>query len=213
MLKKAKAEMGSQIDQARELSQTVFNSSHQIWLAGLGAFARAQQEGMKMFDTLVRQGQKLETRTRQAASDTATAARDAATAKAKEMQQMAGGTWDKLEQVFEDRVARALSKLGVYTQNDVQQLVQRVDALSEAVNRLIVSGGGAAVPGLVRSSRKTAAGAARSAAKGSVRKSAAKAPPKRAAKASKKTAAKAAAVEAPRAPKRGARKAASAPEA
>jgi hypothetical protein len=55
------------------------------------------------------------------------------------MQQMAGGTWDKLEQVFEDRVARALSKLGVYTQNDVQQLVERVDALSEAVNRLIAT--------------------------------------------------------------------------
>ena len=37
---------------------------------------------------------------------------------------MAGGTWDKLEQVFEDRVARALSKLGVYTQNDVQKLAR-----------------------------------------------------------------------------------------
>ena len=42
---------------------------------------------------------------------------------------MAGGTWDKLEQVFEDRVARALSKLGVYTQNDVQRLAARVDEL------------------------------------------------------------------------------------
>ena len=42
---------------------------------------------------------------------------------------MAGGTWDKLEQVFEDRVARALSKLGVHTQDDVERLSQRVDAL------------------------------------------------------------------------------------
>jgi hypothetical protein len=57
---------------------------------------------------------------------------------------MAGGTWDKLEQVFEDRVARALSKLGVYTQNDVEKLAERVDALSEAVNELIKSGGRAA---------------------------------------------------------------------
>ena len=54
---------------------------------------------------------------------------------------MAGGTWDKLEQVFEDRVARALSKLGVYTQNDVQRLAERVDALSEAVNELIKATG------------------------------------------------------------------------
>ena len=50
---------------------------------------------------------------------------------------MAGGTWDKLEQVFEDRVARALSKLGVYTQNDVQRLAARVDELAAAVNKLV----------------------------------------------------------------------------
>ncbi|HZQ61434.1 MAG TPA: phasin family protein [Casimicrobiaceae bacterium] len=144
MLKRAKAEAQSQANakpaagnDVRELSQSVLNSSHQIWLAGLGAFSRAQAEGMKVFEALVRQGQELETRTRRAAADTATAARDVAAEKAKEMQKMAGGTWDKLEQVFEDRVARTLSKLGVYTQNDVKQLSQRVDALSEAVNRLI----------------------------------------------------------------------------
>jgi polyhydroxyalkanoate synthesis regulator phasin len=52
------------------------------------------------------------------------------------MQQIAGGTWDKLEQVFEERVARALSRLGFYTQQDIQRLTERVDALAEAVNRL-----------------------------------------------------------------------------
>ena len=54
---------------------------------------------------------------------------------------MAGGTWDKLEQVFEDRVARALGKLGVYTQNDVQKLADRVEALSAAVNELLKASG------------------------------------------------------------------------
>jgi hypothetical protein len=88
----------------------------------------------------------LQDRTKRAATETAAAARGAATAKAKEMQQMAGGTWDKLEQVFEDRVARALSKLGVYTQNDVQRLAARVDELAAAVNKLVKApaGGGAA---------------------------------------------------------------------
>jgi poly(hydroxyalkanoate) granule-associated protein len=142
MLKKAKAELGMKpIEQAKELSQVVLNSSHQIWLAGLGAFARAQEEGMKVFDSLVKQGEHLEQRTRQAAADTAAAARGAAKAKAKEMQEMAGGTWDKLEQVFEDRVARALSKLGVYTQNDVQRLADRVDYLAAKVDALLRSGG------------------------------------------------------------------------
>ncbi len=163
MLKKAKGESGGKtMEQAKELSQAVLNSSHQIWLAGLGAFARAQAEGMKVFEGLVRQGQQLETRTREVAAETAVAARGAASAKAKEMQKMAGGTWDKLEQVFEDRVARALSKLGVYTQNDVQQLAHRVDVLSEAVNRLIRSSGSATS---VRASAKRARGSGSTAKK------------------------------------------------
>lgn len=142
MLKKARAERDAeQGADTRDLSKSVLESSRQIWLAGLGAFSRAQAEGMKVFESLVKQGEVVETKTRQAASDTATAARNAAQSKAKEMQQMAGGTWDKLEKVFEDRVARALSRLGVHTQSDVDRLAERVDALSEAVNRLIKSSG------------------------------------------------------------------------
>ena len=150
MLKKAKAKLAEEadgtegsagkketMDTAKEMAQTVLDSSHQIWLAGLGAFSQAKQEGAKMFETLVKQGEQLQDRTKRAAAETASVARDAATAKAKEMQQMAGGTWDKLEQVFEDRVAKALSKLGVYTQNDVQQLAKRVDELAAAVNQLV----------------------------------------------------------------------------
>ena len=143
MLKKAKAKIeAGEMDAPKDISQGVLDSSHKIWLAGLGAFSRAQREGTKVFEALVKQGEQLQDRTKQVATETAAAARGAATAKAKEMQQMAGGTWDKLEQVFEDRVARALSKLGVYTQNDVQRLATRVDELADAVNKLIKASGG-----------------------------------------------------------------------
>jgi poly(hydroxyalkanoate) granule-associated protein len=143
MLKKAKAQIESgEEDATKDLSQGVLDSSHKIWLAGLGAFSRAQREGAKVFESLVKQGEELQSKTKRAATETAAAARGAAAAKAKEMQQMAGGTWDKLEQVFEDRVARALSKLGVYTQNDVQHLAARVDELADAVNTLIKASGG-----------------------------------------------------------------------
>jgi poly(hydroxyalkanoate) granule-associated protein len=143
MLKKAKAQIESGEEGAtKDLSQGVLDSSHKIWLAGLGAFSRAQREGAKVFESLVKQGEELQSKTKRAATETAAAARGAAAAKAKEMQQMAGGTWDKLEQVFEDRVARALSKLGVYTQNDVQRLAARVDELADAVNALIKASGG-----------------------------------------------------------------------
>lgn len=137
MLKKAKAELGSDENEAKGLAQTILDSSHQIWLAGLGAFSKAQGGGMKVFETLVKQGEGLEARTRDAAAQTAEAARGAARAKAKEMQSIAGDTWDKLEQVFEKRVARALGRLGVYSADDVKQLTERVDALSEAVNALL----------------------------------------------------------------------------
>jgi poly(hydroxyalkanoate) granule-associated protein len=142
MLKKAKAEAaGKPAGENKDISQSVLDSSRQIWLAGLGAFSRAQAEGTKVFETLVKQGESLEAKTRKAASHTAAMARGAATAKVREVQKGVGGTWDKLEQVFEDRVERALSKLGVYTQNDVVRLSQRVDALSDAVNELIKATG------------------------------------------------------------------------
>jgi poly(hydroxyalkanoate) granule-associated protein len=147
MAKKAKATAKVQSHEGiGEIPQGLKETSRQIWLAGLGAFSRTKAEGMKMFDTLVEQGQSLEARTRRAATETAAAAKGVATQKAKEVQAMAGGTWDKLEQVFEDRVARALAKLGVYTQEDVARLAERVDKLSAAVNALIKSRTGKAAP-------------------------------------------------------------------
>ena len=160
MLKKAKAAAGAgpaaQATDVKDLSKAVLDSSRQIWLAGLGAFSRAQAEGTKLFETLVKQGESIEARTRRAASDGAVAARNAAHAKAKEMQKMAGGTWDKLEKVFEDRVARALSRLGVHTQKDVDRLVARVDALSEAVNELVKASGGVGTRKRAKPSKKRA---------------------------------------------------------
>ena len=146
MLKKAKAELGSATGEPKGLAQAILDSSHEIWLAGLGAFAKAQSGGMKVFETLVQQGEGLEAKTRAAAAQTAEVARGAAKAKAKEMQTMAGDTWDKLEQVFENRVARALGRLGVYSAADVKKLTERVDALSEAVNELLKTQRGARAP-------------------------------------------------------------------
>jgi poly(hydroxyalkanoate) granule-associated protein len=142
MLKKAKAEFGSsKSEQTNNLSKAIRESPRQIWLAGLGAFAKAQHEGMKVFATLVKQGENVEAKTRTAAVGAADAARGAAQAKAKEMQVMAGETWDKLEQVFEKRVARALGRLGVYSATDVEKLTARVDELAAAVNALLKAQG------------------------------------------------------------------------
>jgi poly(hydroxyalkanoate) granule-associated protein len=173
MLKKAKAKFeGGESEAAKDPAEGVLDSSHKIWLAGLGAFSKAQREGTKVFEALVKQGEELQDRTKRVATEAASAARGAATAKAKEMQQMAGGTWDKLEQVFEDRVARALSKLGVYTQNDVQRLAARVDELADAVNKLIKASGGMPAAAKAAPRKKRATGAPP--AKGKAAKAAAK---------------------------------------
>ena len=134
-------ELAGESSDNNQLIAGIRDSANQIWLAGLGAFSRAQAEGGKVFESLVKQGESLETKTKKAAAHTAAFARGAATAKVKEVQKGVNGTWDKLEKVFEDRVERALSKLGVYTQSDVEKLAARVDVLSEAVNELIKATG------------------------------------------------------------------------
>jgi poly(hydroxyalkanoate) granule-associated protein len=119
-----------------QLAATVRDSAQQIWLAGLGAFGKAQAEGAKVFDALVKEGRNLEGRTRKFAqmrmgSVTGTVEKAATKATAR-----ATATWDKLEQVFEDRVARALNKLGVPTNRDIQNLSKRVEELTASVRKL-----------------------------------------------------------------------------
>jgi poly(hydroxyalkanoate) granule-associated protein len=119
-----------------QLAATVRDSAQQIWLAGLGAFGKAQAEGVKVFDALVKEGKNLEGRTRKFAqmrmgSVTGTVEKAATKATAR-----ATATWDKLEQVFEDRVARALNKLGVPTNRDIQNLSKRVEELTASVRKL-----------------------------------------------------------------------------
>jgi len=123
MVKKLKAIAGGAGD--KQFAQTVKDSAQQIWLAGLGAFVKAQAEGMKAFNTLVKEGETLQSRTSKVASS-----------KVAEAAAKASGTWDKLEQVFEDRVARSLSSLGVPTKKDIETLSKRVAELTEVVQKL-----------------------------------------------------------------------------
>lgn len=115
-----------------ELAQTVRESAHQIWLAGLGAFAKTQEEGVKVFDALVKEGKAVEARTRKLAQSKV----EEMTATVGNATKTATATWDKLEQVFEDRVARALQRLGVPTNKDIQSLAKRVEELTESVQKL-----------------------------------------------------------------------------
>lgn len=114
-----------------QLSSTVKDSAQQIWLAGLGAFSKAQEEGGKVFEALVKEGLTIQRKTQAAAEEKITEATSRVTSMASDIGSKAQGQWDKLENIFEDRVAKALSKLGVPSARDLQALSARVDALAK----------------------------------------------------------------------------------
>ena len=132
--------------------------AHEIWLAGLGAFAMAQDEGSKlfkqsskriddttskmvgesakMFDRLVKEGEKLESKGRKAATDAVGGVRGDVESRMDEVRKTAQSNWDKLEKVFEQRVARALSRLGVPTSEEIRELSDRVAELNKRATEL-----------------------------------------------------------------------------
>jgi poly(hydroxyalkanoate) granule-associated protein len=181
MVKKLKA-LAKEDD--KQLSDAVRASAHQIWQAGLGAFAKAQEEGGKVFAKLVKEGTDLQKRTQKLAEDKVSGVTDTVTKTADYVSKQATGSWDKLEQVFEDRVSRSLTSLGVPSKKDIQALTKRVEELSKEV-----AAQSGKKPAAVKESAKPAAKAAP--------KAAAKAAPKAAAKPAAKSTVKAAAAKKP----------------
>jgi poly(hydroxyalkanoate) granule-associated protein len=112
-----------------QLVSSVVDSANQIWLAGLGAFAKAQDEGVKLFETLVKEGEAVQERARKVAGDRM----DEVTTKATD-------AWGKIEKVFEGRVANALEALNVPSKKDVDALAKRVSELTAVVEKLTETG-------------------------------------------------------------------------
>jgi len=141
-----------------QLAAAIKTSATQIWLAGLGAFAKAQVEGTKLFDSLIKEGEKVQDRAKKAAlkaqADSAKffeelvkeggkvqhRASQAAGSSIADVRAKATGTWGKLEAVFEDRVAQALHSLNVPTKKDIDALGKRVSELTVVTKKLAASG-------------------------------------------------------------------------
>ena len=117
------------------LGSAIKDSAQQIWLAGLGAFSKAQEEGGKVFDTLVKEGLSIQRKTQAVAEERINEATSRMSDMANGLSSRAAGQWDKLENIFEERVAKALGKLGVPSAKDVEALIERIDALTAQVQR------------------------------------------------------------------------------
>ncbi|HXZ46370.1 MAG TPA: phasin family protein [Pseudolabrys sp.] len=151
MSKKRKRLMKAKTD--GQLAAAIKDSATQIWLAGLGAFAKAQAEGTRVFEALIKEGEKVQERAKKAAFKAQTDStklfeelvreggkvQHRAAQTAGDFRAKATGTWGKLETVFEDRVARALHSLNVPTKRDIDALGKRVSELTVATKKLAAS--------------------------------------------------------------------------
>ena len=121
---------------AEQMSRSIVESAQQIWMAGVGAFTRAQGEGSKLFEALVKEGMNIEQTTRKLATHKVDAVRDAVEDRVGVVRERAVDTWDRLENVFETRVQRALNRLGVPGREDLAELTARVNELNAELRKL-----------------------------------------------------------------------------
>ena len=172
MVKKLQKISNDKKKSGAQLAGTVKESAQQIWLAGLGAFSKAQEEGTKVFEALVKEGLSMQRKTQSVAEEKISEATSRMSNMASDISSRAAGQWDKLENIFEDRVAKSLAKLGVPSSRDLDVLNARIDALAKSM--------GKSVPASAKAAPK-AKPAAKAAAKAPAKKAAAKAPVKKAA--------------------------------
>src|SRR5699024_9421312 len=112
-------------DEARSSKSGVLDIrkyTKQIWLAGLCAFSKAEEEGGRFFEALVDTGRNLETKTR------------SAEAKVDDIRERVrhrtGETMGKMEKAFDERLNKALSRLGLPNKREVEDLKQRIQELT-----------------------------------------------------------------------------------
>ncbi|MBL4774188.1 MAG: phasin family protein [Alcanivoracaceae bacterium] len=118
--------------QKANVAENIMGSANEIWLAGLGAFAKAQQEGVKIFNKLVDEGKDVEKVIKKSSK---TASKEVKSTVDK-VKGKASKSWDKLENIFESRVEKALQKLDVPTSAEISTLLAKVEALATEVSRL-----------------------------------------------------------------------------
>lgn len=120
----------------KDLADAARKSVEQIWQAGLGAFARARDEGGDMFAKLVDEGAAVQKRTRQFAEDRLEGVNATISKMADSLGKQASGSLEKLESVFEERVTRSLQRLGVPTRDDIKGLSKQLTQLQETLDAM-----------------------------------------------------------------------------
>ncbi len=112
-------------DHDDQLKGKIKGSARQIWLAGLGAYTKAEEDAGKFFERLVNEGEELENKTR---GEVEKRLKSVET-RVEDVRDKATGTWDKLEHLFDQRVSGALRRLGIHRSEEIEALEARIVAL------------------------------------------------------------------------------------
>ena len=171
--------------------------SRKIWLAGLGVYSKIDTDGSKLFDTLVKDGEKAEKLAKTAGHKVAEGVKtttSSARSRVEDVKDLALEKWGELEEALDKRLNSAITRLGVPSREEVKALHAKVETLTKHIEKLTAAASKVAAA-------KTPAASKPAAAKPAV---------KAAAKPAAKTAAKPAAVKAPAARKPAPAKASSA---
>ncbi len=170
--------------------------SRQIWLAGLGAYSKVSKDGSKLFDSLVKDGEKAEKVAKTEVDKQVEVVKESVESAKTRVSGVKGkalGKWNELEEAFDKRLNSAISRLGVPSRNEVKALQDQVETLTAQIEKLTGTTVAAAKPAAKKAVKAPAKPAAKAAAKAPAKtaaKPAAKAPAKAPAKpAAKKPAA------------------------
>lgn len=127
----AKQKASSVAEQSTQLSEKIKESARQIWLAGLGAYTKAEEDTGKIFDKLVKEGEEIESLTRGVVEKQFKAVED----RVEGVREKATGTIGKLESVFDQRVSSALERLGIPSNSHIAELEDRIKVLEKKLSQ------------------------------------------------------------------------------
>ncbi|KAA8984495.1 MULTISPECIES: phasin family protein [Gammaproteobacteria] len=116
----------------QQMAERIKDSARQIWLAGLGAYTKAEEDAGRFFERLVKEGEDIEERTRGVVNRQVKAVEDSVDG----VRERASGTWNRLESVFDERVSKALDRLGIPAPGRVRDLEHQVQHLQDEVEKL-----------------------------------------------------------------------------
>ena len=109
----------------QQVSKSITNTAYQLWLASLGAVITLRDGGSKVFDSCIKEGEKLQTLTRKSTQS-----------KVKNLKTETVGALEKWNEVLQQQAQRILNHVGLPTNDDIQALSTRVAALNKRVEDL-----------------------------------------------------------------------------